>query len=113
MCDSNVDVSNMLMEYIKDNKNNKIGLLMTGIVNDKINFGWSLCSKYDNFDKDVAYKIAKGRLLTNERWNDSDIDLPLSVIRYSLHFFNRVIKYYKNGKFSRKFDCYLDYVNFF
>jgi hypothetical protein len=51
---------NVIFNYIKNSKNEKIGLLISckfkGCAN--VFFGWSLCHRSDSFDKELAFDIA-------------------------------------------------------
>lgn len=52
----------MLKQYIRDKKNNPIGILLATQKDNVIHIGWSLCSKKDKFNKEKGMTIAEGRL---------------------------------------------------
>ena len=108
------DPKNIIFEYIKDRRNNRKGLLITGIVDGEVCFGWSLCNTtQDKFNRGDAFGIAVDRLYCNDRYMKyaqnggvfdhfefmSDI-LPASIRKNGGHFADRIKRYYKNEKFS-------------
>lgn len=50
----------MIFEYVRDKRNNKVGVV---VAISSCHIGWSACNikKHDHFDKDMGFKIAKGR----------------------------------------------------
>lgn len=53
----------MLKQYIRDKKNNPIGILLATKKDNVIHIGWSLCSKKDKFNKEKGMTIALGRMM--------------------------------------------------
>ena len=81
-----------LVKYIKDKRNQKIGVLFAYNTPDKVQITWSKCHKpLDKFDKihGIAYAI--------ERANRQTIDkLPRSMVEPFLFFTLRASRYYKD-----------------
>ena len=50
-------------QYIRDDNNNPIGLVIACRSGTFTHFGWSLCSKDDRWSKEKAHRIALGRLI--------------------------------------------------
>jgi hypothetical protein len=68
----------VLKQYIRDKKNNPIGILLATQEDNGIHIGWSLCSKKDKFNKEKGMTIALGRM--NVYYIDNDMDYMLTVI---------------------------------
>jgi len=77
----------MLVKYIKNRKNQKIGVL---VAKEKDKVGWSLCHKKDIFDKEKALRIAIGRADVG-----SNKEIPNSVFIDYNEFVDRAKRYYK------------------
>ena len=60
----------MLITYIKNKKNERIGAV---VAIDAEKIGWSLCCKKDRFDRDMALSIAFGRA------HGSNAELPREI----------------------------------
>jgi hypothetical protein len=72
----------------------RIGMFVANVTSgNNIIFGYSLCSKEDRFDKELAMKIAVGRLALE----DAHMQIPRSVWGDFLHFYNRAGLYFKGG----------------
>lgn len=107
-------VNNTILEYIKDTKGNKVGVLLATVCYEKVCFGWSLCNKKDNFDALFGIDIAADRAFKNDRYKKNlkysddypiniefiDDILPVTVVKNLPKFLNRVLKYYKNNILS-------------
>ena len=80
----------MLKKYIRDSKRNPIGVLI-GVLDEtgRLRIGWSLCSRYDVFDKHIGMQIAVNRLF-NDR-----TELPDSIVPDFCDFYLRCVKYFK------------------
>jgi len=105
-----------IVQYIRDRKNNKKGILISGIFEDKVCFGWSVCNSLDEFDIDKGFQIAEGRAIGNERMEKyipygdiPEVDGPaieiLDIIPYTVmseltNFMERVNSYYKTNEKS-------------
>lgn len=71
---------NNILQYVRNRKRQKTGMVVAIPFSDKIHIGWSLCKRGDKFSREMGYSIANGRATTN----------PPYVIR------NSVAKYGKN-----------------
>jgi len=105
------DMDNILISYIRDNKNQKIGMLISGInkyKNNNVCIGWSLCNKQDQFDKYIGFDIAQGRTYLNDRIYENHVDenfnifefIPKTVIKNLPKFLIKIYKYYKKEELS-------------
>ena len=111
------DMRYTLHEYIRDNSNRKIGVLLSTVIDGNVCFGWSLANKLDEFDKDIGFMIASDRAYLNltNRYDkyfetvDKDpesgfefIDdiLPHAVKENLPSFINRMSRYYKDNDYS-------------
>jgi hypothetical protein len=94
-----------IFEYIRDNKRNKIGVLlaMYNTNENQVCFGWSLCKKIDEFDKYSGIVMAIHRTYYNNNRYHNNIDryIPKSILKYIPNFLNRVKKYYKDKEQSK------------
>lgn len=54
-----------VIQYIRDKKNNPKGVMVAFTEGEQIYIGWSLCSKYDKYDKHKGFDIAVGRAYKN------------------------------------------------
>ncbi len=90
-----------LKMYVRNNKNQKIGVLYSFINhNKKVVFGWSLCNKRNIFNSYEGTTIAYERGLCNDRFVEKNIHtiLPHTIKKSPelQKFLIRVKKYYKN-----------------
>ena len=109
--------SKVLIQYIKNSKNKKIGTLVGFFDKNKIKIGWSLCNlNFDIFDKKRGLEIAVARALVFDRHylkqfqkvnRLEDLDcphfidkIPFSVRKSFLKFYKRCEKYFKNVNFE-------------
>jgi len=122
MSDNN---KNILFQYIKNVKNQKIGIFLAIKVNDEISIGFSLChSKIDKFDFTKGMEIATGRAMTkysiiigSKNNYDDDFDyndklfnalyIPNSIESQLNRFLKRSLKYFKNIKMDAAWQTYL------
>ena len=96
-----------MISYVKGTSGERKGVLLAGVHNDEVCFGWALCKTSNNndkrdtdvFDRDKGvFEIAQGRALKNNRMmSDFDFqkDIPLSVWDDVNRFTDRIDKYYK------------------
>jgi len=101
-----VSIESPLVEYTRDRQNNKIGVLISGIIDNEVVIGWSLCNRSagDVFDKTECIDIAEGRAYNNDRYlNNGDYygSVPESLEVPMIEFVARIKKYYKNTRFSK------------
>lgn len=91
-------IQSKIVQYIRDKKNNKTGLILAFKSNDKVHIGWSkVNTKLDIFDKEVAFDIATGRAFKN--FNDTELEIPVSLVDEIRWFcWNRVTRYFKDGE---------------
>ena len=88
-----------IFEYITKNKNNRkqrIGIILGAKYGDEIRFGWSKCNTKlgDAFDKAEGLKIARnraGNLVAMPK-------LPSCMKRRARQFSGRCIRYFKDAK---------------
>lgn len=103
-----VSIKNPIIEYTRDRKNNKNGVILSGINNGIVCFGFSLCSKEDYFDSFIGVDIAEARAFKNDRLFKNLIangdTIPISIKEYLPKFIDRVTRYYKSEKFSDYFE---------
>ena len=79
-----------IIQYIRDKKRIPCGVLVAVKNLDGYNIGYSLCSKYDRFEKKMALKIALGRA------NIGDNSTTPNIVSKMLpEFVNRCKRYYK------------------
>jgi hypothetical protein len=87
-----------IFQYVKRNRK-KIGILVAGIYEDEICFGWSLCSRRDKFDREKGFTLADSRCATNERYanRESYEVIPQSILKSKAlrQFLFRINSYYK------------------
>jgi len=80
-----------IIKYVRDKNKIPRGVLVAVKSADGYNIGYSLCSKYDRFEKRMALEIAIGRAITG---NDSE-QLPYVISKNLPDFIIRCAKYYK------------------
>ena len=79
----------MLLEYIKDHKGKRIGVVVA-LSADCI--GWSLCKKCDKFDPKLGQRIAEGRAADRK---DYSFEIPHTVKPYVEKMTERANRYFK------------------
>lgn len=102
----------LLIEYIRDNKKNPIGVVVVSKESDTSHkIGWSLCYKKDHFNKRIGRNIAFIRV-SKENSNlreqidvgfkeSMDVTIPRVVERHIENvFINRCKKYFKVDSFD-------------
>jgi flavodoxin len=93
-----------IMEYIRDNKNQKIGVMYAFREDDTVYSGWSLCSKRDTFDRELGQRIARARarkVCNSERLSIID-DIPYSIKDRFLDFIERrCVTYFKDANYFK------------
>jgi hypothetical protein len=80
-----------IIKYVRDKNKIPRGVIVAVKSADGYNIGYSLCSKYDRFEKRMALEIAIGRAITG---NDSE-QLPYVISKNLPDFLIRCAKYYK------------------
>ena len=96
-CYTKKEPKNEIIQYIRDNKRNKIGVMVAFRHDKEVYIGWSLCSKQDVFDREFGIGLAKNRavkLFDYEYINDR---LPYSILGDIEMFIDRCAKYFKDG----------------
>lgn len=83
---------NVLTNYIKNNKNQKVGFVVAKLDEEgKIIYGWSLCNKRDKFNRERGLEIALGRMDKKPSW----LSAPYSVVPHLWKMMDRAKRYYK------------------
>lgn len=89
-----------IMEYIRDNKNQKKGVMYAFREGNVVYSGWSLCHRINKFDKERGLDIAKARaekVRDGERLSIID-DIPYSITNKFLDFLERrCVTYFKDA----------------
>lgn len=96
----------MLLQYIRDHRGNKVGLVMADVVNDTIKFGYSRCNlKKDRFNSIEGRKVARKRLemTTEEKIRRNMFNklykLSPDYVTVLRDLWYRSIRYFKNTNF--------------
>lgn len=93
----------MLIEYIRDKKNQKKGIVVAGLwffgqtvknPERQVKIGWSLCNEKDRFDKERAMTIAVGRAINGKSAEDCD-HLPHTARNPVERMRERALRYFK------------------
>ena len=89
-----------LKMYVRNRKNQKVGVLYSFINYDKkVVFGWSLCSKQDQFNPYTGTTIAYERGLSNDRYSRKNVRtiLPHTIKKAPelQKFLQKVSRYYR------------------
>lgn len=98
--ESILDYEQSIIQYVRDENNQRIGLLLAAIDRDtnQIRIGWSLTrnGSDDVFSKDRAYTIASGRV---ELAHIHKVTIPFYLAETGLleNFVLRCMKYYKSN----------------
>jgi hypothetical protein len=79
-----------IVQYIRDKNRIPTGVLVAVKSLEGYNIGYSLCSKYDRFEKKMALRIAVGRA----NFGDNST-MPYAVAKSMPSFLDRCKKYYK------------------
>lgn len=89
----------MLRQYVRNAKNEKMGVMVAFKDGDKCMVGFSFCREsHDEFNKDLGEKIAIGRALKHRDAVRENIDkhIPFHAIDQVAHFTDRCKKYFKD-----------------
>lgn len=78
-----------VIQYVRDKKKIPYGVVVAIKSDNGFRIGYSLCSKKDRFSKDMALKIALGRVM------GESTHIPHSVRKMIPAFTDRCKKYYK------------------
>jgi len=104
----------LLVQYIRNNDGSKKGMFISGVYNDVVCIGWSLCNKLDEFNTREAFYIAEGRAIANKRLskhiNHNGIyfgNVPSTVINALPKFIHRVVRYYSAYELSPVIDAFI------
>lgn len=81
-------------------KNQRVGMFISYVEDNKVYIGCSLCSKEDKYDNDKALKIATSR--ASSCWGEKGIRLAHSVLTDFTKFYERCERYYKGSEFPEK-----------
>lgn len=89
----------MLIHYIRDKKNNKVGAVV-GVKNgDTVYVGWSQCAREDRFNKKTAVDMAALRALGGTPADSRDSPtIPHDIRRFLPEFYGRLYRYFKDAK---------------
>lgn len=97
-----------ITQYVKDKRNQKVGLLFATCDDKKVKIGFSKCdTRYDEFDRDLAIEIAKNRAIKNSEILYHKYNIPFLVDDLMVEFIDRCRRYYKDKEFPdwvRQFD---------
>ena len=84
-------MTQQLIQYVRNKQSQPIGVVIAEKISEtNFDVGWSLCCKKDKFNKEVAFKIAAGRLRKG-----SNVPIPHKVEPYVNHMIERGAKYFK------------------
>lgn len=89
----------MIVQYLRNNKNHRVGVLVAVKFENRILYGWSLACKLDKFDRDRGIEIAKGRALASDvkdRKEEDERKIPHQVLKEMPEFQKRAERYYKD-----------------
>ena len=102
-----------LVEYIRGNKNKKIGIMVSFIRDDKLVIGFSKCNKKDEFDKERGLQIARERAIIWNKFYDSDKEykIPKSCEDQFIKFVNRTLRYFKYSVLPNWLRSQTDIIN--
>lgn len=93
-----------IFEYLKDNKNRKVGILFAENNGEdkKVKIGYSKChQKFDVFNKDIGFDIAKGRARKHSDLLFDKYQVPFIVQRKLPKFIDRCQRYFKDKKLPK------------
>jgi len=87
-----------IFQYVRDKKNQKVGLVLAVKLDDYfMGVGWSRCCKRDRFNKDMAFRIARGRAAVGDFY-DTSKNAPRDVKKIVDKMVDRADRYFfKNG----------------
>jgi len=80
----------MLVEYIKNSKGKRIGVV---VATSPGTIGWSLCKKCDRFNPNLGLRIAEGRANFGTNLPNN---VPYTVYPYMLKMLDRAKRYFKD-----------------
>lgn len=96
-----------IWEYVKDKKNNKVGILYATADQKKVKIGYSKYHpKFDEFKKDIGFDIAKGKALKFPEELFTRYNVPFIVQKKFPKFIERCRRYFKDKelpKWTKKF----------
>lgn len=87
---------NPLIQYIKDSKQKRIGVMYAYKDDKNIKIGWSKCNKLDRFNRERGLEIAIGRAVEG-----SEVAQPRAVRKQLQEFTDRAHRYFNNPKGRR------------
>ena len=91
-----------IQEYIRNKKNNKVGLLTAEQINGSVYVAWSKCCKKDKFNKEEGQKLCRQRaeqlktVWTTEADSTGLPAIPDTVKKQYRNFVFRAIKCFKS-----------------
>lgn len=83
----------MLKKYIRNEKGQPIGVILSELVDNKLHFGWSVVHGPDTFNKYLGLRIAGNRLFDHD--GESDLAVPSKLVDEMKDFTLRSMKYFK------------------
>lgn len=90
-----------VIQYVRNKKRVPYGVLVAVKVPEGFACGYSICNKKDRFSKQMALKIALGRVfVAPSHFNSDECGLaqqPHDIRKMLPAFFDRCKRYYKNG----------------
>jgi len=90
---------NEVIQYIRDNKRNKIGVMAAFRHNEEVYIGWSLCSKQDVFYREFGIELAMNRAVKLFDYEYIGDKIPYSIFGDLEIFLDRCAKYFKDAKY--------------
>jgi hypothetical protein len=82
-----------IVQYVRNKNHEPRGVLVAIKSPDGYNIGYSLCSKYDRFEKKMALKIALGRAIVGD-----SSTVPYVISKALPQFLMRCQRYYKTNE---------------
>ena len=91
--------NNILHTYVRDRKNNPIGVVVAVKLDNKIHCGWSLTKRTsgDKFNRETGLSIALGRAVVT---NGFDQTVPQTVKKTFTDIVVRAGRYFKETPFA-------------
>ena len=90
-----------LIKYTRKSNGQLNGCIVGTMQNDKVMIGYSKCSKADRFSKARALELATIRMNSRGSFASRLGSIPLSLIKDTAKFCDRLGRYYKNSPIGR------------
>lgn len=91
----------LIKEYIRDSKNNPIGVAIAVKTNDEVVYGYSLCNPSDQYNKEQGLKIAKYRAFSKKGYHLPKVaDRFEKVANAYQRLQDRSLKYFKDLEYK-------------